>query len=201
MNPCLEVAVYQALDPEGFDRLQADAHRALARYAGFVRGLALRGHEDAGLRADLIVWDGVAAAQAAADAMLKDPGFASFRAAIGEIRHFAHYRRIVEDALEKLEAGPFVEVAAYRGKADAEMDRLQHAVHAALPKVEGMVFAAAGARNGEPGHVDLIAWRDATAMKAAPPQIVARQPDVTPFFDSIDETFVFDLFEVVRGDG
>ncbi len=195
----LEVAVYPVSDAGAFDPLQALAHRRVAAYDGFVMGYALRAIENVALRADVIMWANLSAAKAASAALMKDDDLAAFREALGPIRHFAHYAGAGREGLAAVGRAPVVEIAAYRGRQGGPLDRLQPAVHAALPRVDGVRSSVAGTRaDGERGHLDLIGWRDVAAMNAAPPQIVAIDPSVAPFFDAIEETFVFDPFEVLR---
>lgn len=51
--PCLEVAVYDVSDGDTFGELHRLAHRELSAYPGYLAGVALRGLEEASLRADL----------------------------------------------------------------------------------------------------------------------------------------------------
>lgn len=197
-SPSLEVAVYRVSHPASFDALQLETMAQLDAFAGFGQALALRGVEDASLRADVVLWTSLTHAHAAAEALQADPRFERFRAALGEIQHFAHYAGPTVERLQALSRGPVVELAAYQGKSGMPMDRLQAAIHAALPHVDGVVAHYPTRReDGEVGHLDVIAWRDATAMKAAPPQVLDKDPTVAPFFDAMEVTHVFELFEVV----
>ncbi|MEO1232327.1 MAG: hypothetical protein AAFZ18_25855 [Myxococcota bacterium] len=196
----LEVTVYRVVSPSEFDALQLSTRHEIGRLEGFHAGLSLRGAEEPGLRADVALWTSLGVAREAAEVLMNAPRFTLFRGAVESVRHLAHYRAPSLETWRALGRGPVLEVAAYRSHPGTDMDGLQRAVHDALPGVRGMHEAFASPRqDGEEGHLDLIAWADLASIQAAPPQVMAQNPGVGPFFASIEETHVFDPFEVIRG--
>jgi|GEM_PF-7070615 len=196
----LEVAVCSVTDPDSFSPLQRQTHENLAGFDGFVAGTALRGVEDASVRADLIVWSTPEAAAAAAQTIQKDERFAGFMQAIDKVRHFAHYTGVTPDTLAAVAKAPVVEVAAYAGVGEAPMEDLQAQVHRALESLDGSVASARGRRDGDDGLVllDLIGWRDPSASAAAPATLQEKHPELAPFFAGVGEMTVFEMFEVLR---
>ncbi len=193
-----EVAVYTVAEPTTFDARQKQAHGRLSEFAGFVHGVALRGLEDPGLRADLILWGSLEAAQEASQAIEKDGRFGPFMAAIAKINHFDHYRLVGEPRPELLEGVPLVEVAVYGTHASVPMLELQAGVHKALEGVEGASPWTRGAGVKDAGVLlDVIGWSDAAVHRAAPGVLQQRYPELAPFFTGVESMHVFELFEVV----
>jgi len=197
-QPCLEVAVYDVSNPESFDPLQRDAHRKLATFPGYLTNLPLQGLDDATSRCDLVLWESLDAAKAAAEAIQQDECFIGFMSNIAEVRHFAHYGPIASESLTELSSAPVIEVAAYEANPEVPMIALQASIHRALREVDG-AFPAAAARQPKraTAMLDLIGWADQATHAAAPPLLQSRHPELAEFFKGVGEMAVFELFEVV----
>jgi hypothetical protein len=90
-TPCFEIVTYTIGDSDGADQARRKAQELLAAFPGFIAWTAFSGTEGSSNRADLVVWRSVADAQAAAQAVGTDPGFADFRASITGVTSMGHY--------------------------------------------------------------------------------------------------------------
>lgn len=197
--PCLEVAVYDVSDGDTFGELHRLAHRELSAYPGYLAGVALRGLEEASLRADLALWASLADAKAAAERIQSDPKLAAFLKRIDTLRHLAHYDGATTDGLHALAAWPVVEIAAYVPKHAATTAELQRVAHAELAHLEGTEPGIIGGRlDAEDGRLDLMGWSAKATQQAAPAILQQRRPELGSFFTGIETMHVFELFERQR---
>ncbi|MCR9144434.1 MAG: hypothetical protein NXI24_19505 [bacterium] len=211
----LEIAVYTARSPEQHSAIRAETRKRLSQEAGFLwwRPLkiappgALPNSPDDGesdhkpademLFADVLAWESIAAAKAAAEKVASDPAYGPFVESIADIRHFTHYRawNAAGRLNEILTGARFIEIAAYTVQ-DAEQ-HLQAQRLLYEEKFPGRSGLAGGARlrrlDAERAFGDLLGWQSVEAWQATGAAMMA-DPDLKPFFEGIDESIVFALF-------
>lgn len=90
-TPCFEIVTYTVGNSEGADRARKKAEELLSAFPGFIAWTAFSGNENSTKRADLLVWQSPAEAQAAAEVVGTDPAFADFRASITGVTSMEHY--------------------------------------------------------------------------------------------------------------
>lgn len=87
----IELAVYEAKDPERFGARQIDLHRSIAELMpGYVTSVALRSATEANVFVDLVVWEDHAAATAASEKLPHTPELAWLHDELATIRFFGH---------------------------------------------------------------------------------------------------------------
>jgi hypothetical protein len=194
-HPVIEVAVFEAREPESFTAQQAALHDALGAFDGFVSAVPLRGIDEPSVFADLVVWHDLDAALAAAGAVGSRPDLAWFHDALGAIRLFTHVRPFDDpsEVLTASSAAPVVEIVAYR-PADPEPQRAAHRLlhERHLPAAQGVVAHTGFV--GDDGLVgDLIGWVDAAAHERTGATLMP-VPELSPIFDPANDVVVFGLF-------
>jgi hypothetical protein len=193
-HPVIEVAVFEAREPDHFTARQAALHDALGAFEGFVSAAPLRSIDEPSVFADLVVWQDLDAALVAADAVGSRPDLAWFRDALGAIRLFIHVRPF-DDPSEIVSAcsgAPVVEIAAYR-PADADGHPIAHRLlHERHLSVEGVV--AHTGLIGDDGIVgDLIAWAGTDAHDRLRATLMA-VPELSGIFDPVNESLFIGTF-------
>eukprot|EP00892_Ulva_mutabilis_P008650 jgi/Ulvmu1/6157/UM028_0013.1 len=166
--PALELALYRVNDSHAFPSLQADVHKQLRTFPGFVQGQSVRSTACVNCFGDIIIWASLDSAYKAAKLLATLPSAASFLAAIREMQYFGHALAAKRnDFLPPLAAeGVVVRVSVFRtrddGLYDAAHQTYTHEVSALLPGEDTrLVLADAVENQGE--RVELIVWPDAAA--------------------------------------
>jgi hypothetical protein len=91
MQPCTEIVVYKVKNRLEAERARLAARTVMAGQAGFRSWQALSGQEDELIFADIVVWETLEAARAAALAFPREPGCAAFMAQISDVVSMGHY--------------------------------------------------------------------------------------------------------------
>lgn len=200
----IELAAYTARTPD-LDASHLDMHAYLRGCPGYVDSLALRGLEDPRQRADLVLWTDAAHARAAAAAFPEAPESQAFLPQIDSLRVFSHYSGAMDGLLTGLRAHPLVELAAMpRTPTSAPWGEKVHAVLEDLDTVGGhaRLFGLDEETPKAPGAVDVIGWASPDAMQAAPPQVLARYPELAPMFEGDPSALpLFELYTRVEPRG
>ncbi len=91
-EPCLELVVFKVKDASKARLARQAAQDVVKHYDGFISWSAYEAHEDANLFADVVMWRDLNAAKAAAEMVMKDPGFAAVMAEIDGLVTMSHYQ-------------------------------------------------------------------------------------------------------------
>lgn len=194
----LEIAVFEAKDPEGFADRHARLHAQLGDlFKGYVTSVGLRSATEPGVYADVVLWADEASAHAAAAAMSEVEALAWFHPEIAVVRHFGHLPAPDHAAatMADVAAAQLVELAVVR---PADLPAFVVA-HTALHEehLDGLAEIAAHLRlgPGADGVVgDLNGWSDPAAMETVAPMMAAK-PELAAVFDEGNEMVVFEAFE------
>lgn len=192
----LEIALFLARD--GLDPVWGPVHQTLAGFSGYETSVRLRSPTTAGLRVDLVAWNSIEFAQAAAEALQTDPRFSPFLEQIESVQHFGHYRcQRPKTLLGDLSKAPLVEVALYPVQARAEHEALHGPIHEALGQRPGALAHAPLVHNEDTTIFgDLIGWQNRAAFEKTGTEL-NQVPKFQPFFANVQRPIVFELFEVV----
>ncbi|MDJ1157353.1 hypothetical protein QNA08_03760 [Chelatococcus sp. SYSU_G07232] len=90
--PCVEVVVYRVNSPDEAEAARREAMPVVARLPGFLSWQALRGFDEPGLFADVVLWETHAAAKAAADTFGRDPNLARFSRLVSQLIVMSHHK-------------------------------------------------------------------------------------------------------------
>lgn len=189
----LEIAVFEAVDPDGFAAKQGDLHRALASlFDGYVASLGLRGVTDPTVFADVVLWESETAAQTAAAALGETEELAWFASEIAEIRFFDHLApaRDARAALSSIGAAPVVEIVLMKPAVAEGFAAAHQALHAELLAADVVVEELRLEMNGNGVVGDLNGWTAGDAMERMGPTMMARS-DFQPVFDPENEMLLF----------
>jgi hypothetical protein len=88
-----EIALYRVHDGDAFAARHHEPHREVRRFAGFVRGEALRSQEQPDVFADVVEGTGLADAEAAAGQFAETPPAQWFGTQCAEMIFFGHVER------------------------------------------------------------------------------------------------------------
>lgn len=195
----LEIAVFEAVDPDGFAAKQGDLHRALASlFDGYVASLGLRSATDPTVFADVVLWECETAAQTAAAALGETEELAWFASEIAEIRFFDHLApaRDAQAALASIGAAPVVEIVLMKpGVADG-FAAAHQALHAELAAADALVEELRLEMNGNGVAGDLNGWTAGDAMEQLGSTMMARS-EFQPVFDPENEMLLFMPFTTI----
>lgn len=97
-EPCLELVVFKIKDPEKARAARRMAQDVVKKYDGFISWSAYEAHDEQNLFADVVMWRDLEAAKAAAEQVVKEPGFAAIMAEMDGLVSMAHFRldRMIE---------------------------------------------------------------------------------------------------------
>ena len=90
--PCLELVVFKVKDADKARVARRAAQETVRTYDGFLSWTGYESCEDQGLFADVVLWRDLATAKAAAEKVMKDPGFAAVMAEIDGLVSLSHYQ-------------------------------------------------------------------------------------------------------------
>lgn len=90
-DPCLELVVFKVKDADKARVARRAAQDTVKTYDGFLSWTAYESDEDRNLFADVVLWKDLASAKAAAEKVMKDPGFAAVMAEIDGLVTMSHY--------------------------------------------------------------------------------------------------------------
>jgi len=90
--PCLELVVFKVKDAEKARIARRAAQETVRTYDGFLSWTAYESHEEQNQFADVVLWRDLACAKAAAEKVMKDPGFAAVMAEIDGLVTMSHYK-------------------------------------------------------------------------------------------------------------
>ena len=194
----VEIAVFEANDPEGFALKQPKLHAQLRDlFEGYVGSLGLRSRAEAGVFADVVLWESVEFAQAAAAAMGDLAELAWFSGELGTIRFFDHLPPAGDwDAIVNAAMAPVVEIVLVKPVdpvAFASAHASLHEDH--LDKADAVVSHLRLLANANGIAGDFNGWRDHDAMEAMGPAMMER-PELAPAFDEANEMLLFMPFTV-----
>jgi hypothetical protein len=192
--PSLEIAVFEAVDADGFARKQEDLHRALASlFDGYVGSLGLRSVSEPSVYADLVLWESATAARVAADAIGDKEELAWFQREIAGIRFFDHLSPAAhaQATLTTIGEAPVVELVLVKPAASAdEFGAAHEALHVELAASEVVVGELRLELNDKGVAGDVNGWADVEAMEEMGPIMMAR-PEFGPVFDQENELVLF----------
>lgn len=155
-QPYYEIVTYSVGDPRGADQARNDTRKHLATFPGFIAWQAFHGAADPAQRVDLVVWQSLENAQAAAEKVGTAPEFAGFRASIKSLSGMDHY------LMDKSEAHPSfpgngIELGRFRLKPGVSEDQMRQ-VHRAM--VDGYLAGQSGWRRQHLVKLDDGAFMD-----------------------------------------
>ncbi len=193
----LEIAVYEAKDPEGFVDRQAELHQQVGRaFDGYVRSVGLRSTVEDGVFADLVLWADEPAAVAAAEALPATEELAWLHGELGEVRFFGHLPAPggAAAALAGVAGAPVVELVVVRPTAIEDFVTAHRALHDEhLDAADAVIGHLRLGPSGDGLVGDVNGWRDGAAMEATAPAMAAK-PELAPVFDERNEVVVFHSF-------
>lgn len=194
----IEIAVFEASDPERFVVKQHDLHRSLGSlFGGYVASIGLRSATEPNVFSDVVLWESDDAAQAAAAAIGEVEELAWFHPEIASVRFFDHLAP-VQDArasLATIGAAPVAEIVLLKPANVDGFAAAHEALHAELAIAE-VVVAELRLDMNENGVVgDLNAWTTPDAMHEMGSQMMARS-EFGPVFDPDNEMVLFMPFTV-----
>lgn len=189
----LEIAVFEAADPNGFAAKQGDLHRALASlFDGYVGSLGLRSATDPSVFADVVLWESETAAQTAAAALGAMDELAWFASEIAGIRFFDHLvpARDAQAALASIGSAPVVEIVLMKPAVADRFTAAHQALHAELAATDVVVDELRLEMNGNGVAGDLNGWTAGDAMQQLGSTMMARS-ELQPLFDPENEMMLF----------
>lgn len=197
----LEIAVYTARDDQDFSPL---TNRAESLLRDRIEGMHWWSHWvslDGKVRADVVCWKDADTAYRAAGIVEKDPAFQFFNAVIDLHHHFTHYL-IKTDAGELRTAlnteERLLELALFSSNQPGTTLDSQPVLHRNAVDAPGCLVYFSLQRDGEQnGFGDFALWRNAEAHHAAG-AVLTTLPELQPYFGSIEELPVFQLFKLAR---
>lgn len=196
----LEVAVFTVNKPQDFGAIQATTHELLAKVPGFIRSVRLRSSSSAALFADLVAWESLATATAAAKQVQQDERFVPLMSGIEQIRLYGHYEIAAEpsDLLFGLNGAPIVEIAAYGVKDQAAVKEVHPKVYETLRGHHGYRVGAPGQQHEDRSQfLDVIAWASPDDCQRAS-QALQSVTALAPFFGALGEMKLFELFHPLQ---
>lgn len=198
-GPVLEIAAYQLAATDGFAEKRAAAVEGVRGMQGFLWWAMLEGED--GSAADVLAWETLADAKAAAAAFSASDRFKAFHAAIGKVDWFGHVSPStpVAELRPVIEAAPHVEIALYQVAAPDALDPVHTLLHAGkLPGRDGFLGGARLQSSEKPAlRGDLLGWRDRSAWQQTGEAMMA-DPDLAAFFEQAgNQTELFQLYDRV----
>ena len=189
----LEIAVFEARDPDGFAGRQAKLHAQLRDlFDGHVASIGLRSLSEPQVFADLVLWESLDAAEAAAAALQEIEDLAWFRQEIGPIRFFDHLQPSAgDDALAQVAEAPVVEVVLSKPRHLAAYVTAHATLHNDhLDAADSVVSHLRLLPNANGITGDVNGWTSADAMMEMAPAMMQR-PELAPVFDERNEMMLF----------
>ncbi len=189
----LEVAVYEAADPDGFAAKQADLHRTIASlFGGYVGSLGLRSVSDPTVYADIVLWESAESAGLAAAALPEKEELAWFPPEIAAMRFFDHFApaRDAASALSVIGTAPVIEMVLLKPAVTAGFAAAHTALHAELAAVDVVVEELRLEVNDNGVAGDVNGWTAPEAMEQMGPAMMA-QPELAPMFNPENEMVLF----------
>ncbi len=197
-NPvnALEIAVFQAKDPNTFVAKQPDVHRLLGElFDGYVASLGLRSASDPAVFADLVVWSSTEAATAAAASLGDQPELAWFHDEVESIRFFDHFdTELDNEMLTTLSTAPAIELALLKPADAGAFAVAQQSLHTNhLAHSDQVISNTVLSLNSSGVTGDLMGWMSAGAMESMAPKMMA-EAELVPVFDPANEMMLFMAF-------
>ena len=194
----LEIAVFEASDPDGFVAKQTDVHRLLGSlFDGYVTSLGFRSVAEPNVFADVVLWESADAAKAAAAALPDTPELAWFPPEIADLRFFEHLApaREASDALTNIGGAPVAEIVLLKPAMLDGFVEAHEALHVELANADVVVEELRLEINDNGVVGDLNAWTTADAMQEMAPQMMAKA-ELAPMFNPENEMMLFMPFMV-----
>lgn len=189
----LEVAVYEAAEPDGFAAKQADLHRTIASlFGGYVGSLGLRSVSDPKVYADIVLWESAETAGAAAAALPEKEELAWFPPEIAAMRFFDHFApaRDGASALSAIGRAPVIEVVLLKPALTDGFAAVHTALHAELAAADVVVEELRLEMNDNGVVGDVNGWTTPEAMEQLGPVMMAK-PELTLMFNPENEMVLF----------
>lgn len=114
-TPCYEIVTYTVKTQQEADAARASAQRLLKHFPGFIDWIAFSGIDISTERVDLVVWNSLDAARAAAKAVESQPEFSCFRSSVSALHSMGHYTVHMADAPSVTNRGG-IEIGRFRLK-------------------------------------------------------------------------------------
>ncbi|MDX6917541.1 hypothetical protein R9X49_20745 [Pectobacterium carotovorum] len=125
-TPCYEIVTYTVKTQQEADSARASAQRLLKHFPGFIDWIAFSGIDISAERVDLVVWNSLEAARAAAKAVESQPEFSCFRSSVRALHSIGHYTAQMEHAPSvKIRGG--IEIGRFRLKQGIQESDMRHA--------------------------------------------------------------------------
>lgn len=198
-----EVAIYHVSDPDGFPAVMSDVMKKLGEMPGLKECIHLRSLKSPDLFADVLLWNSMDEAVAAAKIVETDERFKPFLASISEMKLMNHFKPDFQDvSMQKFRSGgAAIEMAVYTVKDSKIQDQPRKNVYRSLTDTDSFLagIPLSPAQEGEP-YIDFIAW---TSEKegGATAQTMMGKPEHKAFFGNADQMTMFEFFEVYDMDG
>lgn len=194
----LEIAVFEASDPEGFVAKHGDLHRALPNlFDGVVTSLGLRSATEPNVFADVVLWASADQAKAAAAALPETEELAWFQAELASIRFFDRFApsREASEVLARVAGAPVAELVFLKPAKVDGFAAAHEALHVELANADVVVEELRLEMNHNGIVGDVNAWTTPDAMEEMGAKMMAK-PEVAPMFDPNNEMLVFMPFTV-----
>lgn len=127
-TPCYEIVTYTVKNQQEADSARASAQRLLKHFPGFIDWIAFSGIDSSAERVDLVVWNSLEAAQAAAKAVEGQPEFSCFRSSVSTLHSMGHYTVHMEHAPPVASRGG-IEIGRFRLKQGIQESDMRQAYH------------------------------------------------------------------------
>ncbi|MEQ9867510.1 hypothetical protein [Pectobacterium aroidearum] len=114
-TPCYEIVTYTVKTQQEADAARVSAQRLLKHFPGFIDWIAFSGIDISAERVDLVVWNSLEAARAAAKAVESQPEFSCFRSSVSALHSMGHYTVQMADAPPVTSRGG-IEIGRFRLK-------------------------------------------------------------------------------------
>jgi hypothetical protein len=194
----VEIAVFEANVPEGFALKQPKLHAQLGDlFEGYVGSLGLRSQAEAGVFADVVLWESVECAQAAAAAIGDHAELAWFNDELGTIRFFDHLQPAGNwEAIVNAAQAPVVEIVLVKPADPAAFATAHASLHDDhLDSADAVISHLRLLTNANGIAGDLNGWTGHDAMEVMGPALMER-PELAPAFDEANEMLLFMSFTV-----
>lgn len=122
----LEIVTYKVETLSEADKQRAEACERIAKQPGFSGWLPLDGAQESKERADVVLWDSLAAAETAAEHVGTSDEFSAFRSTISDFGTMGHYK-VPTEGLTFMSPGSGIEIGHFRLRSGIDEQTMRQA--------------------------------------------------------------------------